>query len=146
MSYISEKVAYLDGLAEGLGIEDDKQGKLLRGIIEALGAIAEELEDQDEAMNDLSDCVDDLSDEIDSIDECLFDEDDEDDEDEEEPLEDDFLEVVCPSCGETIYFDEDMLDSEDGLICPNCNEPVEIHVCDGECGCCDEDCGTDDEE
>ena len=59
MSYISEKVAYLDGLAEGLGIEDDKQGKLLRGIIEALGAIAEELEDQDEAMNDLSDCVDD---------------------------------------------------------------------------------------
>lgn len=140
MSYISEKVAYLDGLAEGLGIEDDKQGKLLRGIIEALGAIAEELEDQDEAMNDLSDCVDDLYDEIDSIDECLFDEDD------EEPLEDDFLEVVCPSCGETIYFDEDMLDSEDGLICPNCNEPVEIHVCDGECGCCDEDCGTDDEE
>ena len=71
---------------------------------------------------------------------------DEDDEDDEEPLEDDFLEVVCPSCGETIYFDEDMLDSEDGLICPNCNEPVEIHVCDGECGCCDEDCGTDDEE
>ena len=61
-------------------------------------------------------------------------------------MEDDFLEVVCPSCGETIYFDEDMLDSEDGLICPNCNEPVEIHVCDGECGCCDEDCGTDDEE
>lgn len=146
MSYISEKVAYLDGLAEGLGIEDDKQGKLLRGIIEALGAIAEELEDQDEAMNDLSDCVDDLYDEIDSIDECLFDEDDEDDEDDEEPLGDDFLEVVCPSCGETIYFDEDMLDSEDGLICPNCNEPVEIHVCDGECGCCDEDCGTDDEE
>jgi uncharacterized protein YbaR (Trm112 family) len=24
--------------------------------------------------------------------------------------------------GETVYFDEEMIDSEDGLICPNCNE------------------------
>jgi len=89
MSYISEKVAYLEGLADGLGIDDDKQGKLLRGIIETLGAIAESLDEQDEALDDLSDCVDDIYDEIDSIDECLF----EDDEDDEE--EDDFLEIVC---------------------------------------------------
>lgn len=34
MSYISEKGAYLDGLADGLGVtEEDKQGKLLRGIM-----------------------------------------------------------------------------------------------------------------
>lgn len=136
MSYISEKVAYLDGLADGLGIEaDDKYGKLLRGIIDALGAIAEEMEEQSEAVDDLSDCVDDLYDEIDQLDACLFD--DEDDEYDEE--DDSFLEVVCPSCGEIIYFDEEMLDSEDGLICPACNEPVEIAFCDGDCGCCDEE-------
>ena len=52
MSYISEKVAYLDGLADGLAIDDEKQGKLLRGIIDALGAIAEELEEQNEAYDD----------------------------------------------------------------------------------------------
>ena len=39
MSYISEKVAYLDGLADGIGIEDDKQGKLLRGIIDEMETI-----------------------------------------------------------------------------------------------------------
>lgn len=51
------------------------------------------------------------------------------------------MEVVCPSCGETIYFDEDMLDSEDGLICPNCNEPVEIDL-----SCVDaQDDGEDDD-
>ena len=44
--------------------------------------------------------------------------------------DDDFFEVVCPSCGETIYFDEDMLDNPDGLICPNCNEPIEINIAD----------------
>ena len=53
--------------------------------------------------------------------------DDDEDEDEED---DDFFEVVCPSCGETIYFDEDMLDNPDGLICPNCNEPIEINIAD----------------
>ena len=136
MSYISEKVAYLDGLADGLGIEDEKQGKLLRGSIDVLSAIAEELEEQDESLDDLSGCIDHLYDEIDQIDESLFSDDDEEDAFDE----DGFLEVVCPSCGETIYFDEEMLDAEEGLICPSCNEPVSINICDCdcECGCCDE--------
>ena len=58
MSYISEKVAYLDGLADGLKLKDEGTDKVLRGIIETLGAIAEALEEQDESIDDLSDCVD----------------------------------------------------------------------------------------
>lgn len=132
MSYISEKVAYLDGLADGIGIEDDKQGKLLRGIIDALGAIAEELEEQSEAYDDLSDCVDEIYEELDAIDCELYGDEDEED--------NGFMEIVCPSCGETIYFDEDMLDSEDGLICPTCNEPVDIQISCGDCNCgCEDD-------
>lgn len=132
MSYISEKVAYLDGLADGIGIEDDKQGKLLRGIIDALGAIAEELEEQSEAYDDLSDCVDEIYEELDAIDCELYGDEDGDD--------NGFMEIVCPSCGETIYFDEDMLDSEDGLICPACNEPVDIQISCGDCNCgCEDD-------
>ena len=81
--------------------------------------------------------LDELYDELEEFDDA-FDDDDEDD----ELDEDDFLEVVCPSCGETIYFDESMLDSEDGLICPSCNEPIDIEVCccdECDCGCCDGD-------
>lgn len=132
MSYISEKVAYLDGLADGMELSaDDKYGKLFRGILEALHTVAEQIDDHDEYMEDLSDSIDDLYDEIELIDEVIFEDEDE---------EDDFMEVTCPECGETIYFDEDMLDSEDGLICPNCNHAVEIDVCDCdcECGCCEE--------
>ena len=42
---------------------------------------------------------------------------DEDGDDED----DDFVELQCPECGETIYFDEDMLESGEELLCPNCN-------------------------
>ncbi len=120
MSYISEKVAYLDGLAEGLSIDDSKEGKLLRSIIDVLGSIAEQLEEHDEALDDVNDCVEDLYETL-----------DEDDKDQDGDEDQEFFEIVCPSCGETIYFDEDMLDSEDGLICPCCNEPIEINLVNG---------------
>ena len=51
MSRISEKVAYLDGLMEGLEIEDAKQKKLFNAIIDALDTIAEELSDHDDAID-----------------------------------------------------------------------------------------------
>ena len=120
MSYISEKVAYLDGLAEGLSIDDSKEGKLLRSIIDVLGSIAEQLEEHDEALDDVNDCVEDLYETL-----------DEDDKDQDGDEDQEFFEIVCPSCGETIYFDEDMLDSKDGLICPCCNEPIEINLVNG---------------
>ena len=136
MSYISEKVAYLGGLADGLGLGDDKEDKLLRGIIDALSAIAEEMEEQSDSLDDLSECIDGIYDELDEL-----------DDDEDEGIdEDDFFEVVCPSCGETIYFDEDMLDNPEGLICPNCNEPVELHLdCDCGCDACDCEVKPDEE-
>ena len=133
MSYISEKVSYLDGLADGMNIAEDKNGKLLKGIIDALGAIAEELEEQSDMLDDLSDCVDDIYEELDDL---------EEDDDDEDFDDDDFVEVECPSCGETVYFDVDMVDSEEGLICPNCNAPIELDIPCG-CGC---GCGCEDEE
>lgn len=129
MSYISEKIAYLDGLADGQEIGEEKHGKVIRGIIDALGAIAEELEEQNEAIDDLSDCIDEIYDELDDLEDVLDDEFD----------EDDFVEIDCPECGETIYFDMDMLDTEDGLLCPNCNAKIELEItecdCDCDCGC-----------
>lgn len=92
----------------------------------------EELEEQSEAYDDLSDCVDEIYEELDAIDCELYGDEDEED--------NGFMEIVCPSCGETIYFDEDMLDSEDGLICPACNEPVDIQISCGDCNCgCEDD-------
>ena len=133
MSKISEKISYLKGLCEGVDLKDDVYGKLFRAVIDTLDAVSEEIEDHDLAIQDISDDLDDVFDDLDDLDDAVFGEDDDGFEDEED---DGFFEAVCPSCGGVIYFDEDMLDNEDGLICPHCNEPVDIDIF----------CGDDPEE
>ena len=124
MSKISEKVAYLDGLMEGLDLEDVKLKKLFTAVIDALDEIAEEISDHEDAIAEIDESLDEVYDAMDDYDEILFGEDDEDEEEED----DDFFEVVCPNCGETVYFDEDMLDSPEGLLCPNCNETIDLSI------------------
>ena len=124
MSKISEKVAYLDGLMEGLDLEDVKLKKLFTAVIDALDEIAEEISDHEDAIAEIDESLDEVYDTMDDYDEILFGEDDEDEEEED----DDFFEVVCPNCGETVYFDEDMLDNPEGLLCPNCNETIDLSI------------------
>lgn len=134
MGYMKEKVAYLRGLADGMEIGGDAQGKLLLAMIEAMDEMAGTIDENEEAIIDLDECIDDICDELSDIDECLdalIDDDDEcdcccDD------FDDDFVEVECPHCGETVYFDQDMLESDEELICPNCNKPVIPTVRDDE--------------
>ena len=128
MSRISEKVAYLDCLLEGLNIKEDKYAKIFTAIVDALDLVAEEISDHEDTLADLDDSVEEIFENLDEYDDFLYG--DEDEEEEDEFDEDDFFEIVCPNCGETIYFDQDMLDTPDGLICPNCNEPIELHIPD----------------
>ena len=127
MSRISEKVAYLDGLMEGLSIHEDKYAKIFTAIVDTLDLIAEEMADHEDTLADLDESVEEIFESLDEYDDFLYGDEDEDEE-EDDFDEDDFFEIVCPSCGETIYFDQDMLDTPDGLICPNCNEPIELHI------------------
>ncbi len=115
MSYIKEKVAYLRGLAEGLGVGSDSTGKLISEIIATLDVMADAVDENEAAIMELDECVDDIYEEIDNIDELLYDEEDDDD---------DFVEFECPNCGETAYFDKDMLENSEDLICPACNAPI----------------------
>lgn len=116
MGYMKEKVAYIRGLAEGLEIGGDAQGKVLNAMIAAMDEMADAIDENEVAMAEVDECLDDIYDELDSIEECVFDDEDDDD--------DDFVEVECPECGETVYFDEDMLESGEELICPNCNATI----------------------
>ena len=144
MSYISERVAYLNGLADGINLDEDaRYGKLLRGIIDVLGAVSEELDFQNDTVEDLTESIDQISEDVEELEEAVFEEEDFEcdgncDECDEEC--DGFFEIVCPNCGETIYADMDMIDSEDGIICPSCNEIVDVRLCDGACDACEEPC------
>ena len=124
MGYNKEKVAYLRGVVDGMDLADDKYGKLFKLIVETLDEMADTVDENEEAIIDMDECIDDICDELSDIDECLDALCDCCDCDKCDFCDDDFVEVECPHCGETIYFDEDMLTEDGALICPNCNKPV----------------------
>ena len=139
----SEKVAYVKGLAEGLGYDDtSKEGKILAAILDILEDVAHDIEDLEENAWDLGEAIDQVSDDLSDLEDIVYDEDyddddDEDDEDEcegccgccededDEDYEPVFYEVTCPACSNTITIDEDVLDLG-SIECPNCGETLEF--------------------
>ena len=139
---ISEKVAYLKGLAEGLNIdtEKSKEGKLISvmiGILEEIGMSIEDLEESAEALGEEIDAI---SDDLSDVEKVVYDDEDEDDDECGCGCDDDdFSEVECTNCGETLMIDESVL--EEGVIqCPGCKQKFALDLSD-ECGCEDDDCG-----
>ena len=126
---VSEKVAYLKGLADGLGIKDStNEGKLMLAVIDVLEAMADDIEAVDAHAKDLSDCISDINEDMEYLEDlCIGDMDDEADDDDENYDDDDDdddactgccgscgdeqeYEVTCPKCGETITVYEEDLD------------------------------------
>lgn len=127
---ITEKVAYLKGLAEGMELDTGKkEGKLLAAIIDVLEDIALELADIEDAQEELGDGLDAVSDDLEDVEDLLYGDDDDDGEYELDDLGEDeeCYATTCPTCEESIYFDESVL--EDGqVICPNCGERLEFDL------------------
>ena len=127
---ITEKVAYLKGLMEGMKIDTEtNEGKILSAMVDILEDIGLELEDLWNAQGELEDGLDVVSDDLEDIEDIVYDEDDEESFDYEDDAEEDedCYATTCPTCEETIYFDESVL--EDGeVICPNCGEKLEFDM------------------
>ncbi len=127
---ISEKVAYLKGLAEGLNLdtEKSKEGKLISvmiGILEEIGLSIEDLEENSQALGEE---IDVLSDDLSDVEDVVFDEDEDEDEDDED-YDDDWFEVECPTCEEPLVIDDKAL--ADGMVqCPNCHDKFALDLSD----------------
>lgn len=146
---IKEKVAYLKGLADGLGLDaETKEGKLISVIIDTLADMADEIEELSENALDIGEELDAISDDLADVEELLFDDDcdDEDYDDEFGDFDDEdgcdcgccdgdddcfAYEVACPSCGSEIVLDESDL-AEGSVKCPSCGEELEFEF--GEAG------------
>ncbi|MDR2572031.1 MAG: hypothetical protein LBD23_17270, partial [Oscillospiraceae bacterium] len=76
---IKEKVAYLEGLAEGMAIEENEHGKLLLAIIDTLSDMADEIEELNENALDLGEELDVLSSDLADVEDFLLDYEDYDD-------------------------------------------------------------------
>ena len=124
---ISEKVAYLKGLAEGLDLDTQKskEGKLISVMIGILEEVAMSIEDLEENALALGEEIDVLSDDLADVEDVVFEDEDEDDEDDE----DDYFEVECPNCEEPLVIDEDALE-EGVVVCPNCETKFALDLTD----------------
>ena len=130
-----EKVAYLKGLAEGIEISSEtKEGKLLTGILDALGDIAEALKNLEKGQEELSVYAEELDEDLGALEKAFIknniDFDDYDFDDLYEDYEDfgdleGSAKINCPECGELILFDLD--DIEDNSVsCPECASEISV--------------------
>ncbi len=123
---ISEKVAYLKGLAEGLNLdtEKSKEGKLISVMIGILEEVGLSIEDLEENAHALGEEIDALSDDLADVESVVYDE-----ENEDEDFDDDWFEVECPNCEEPLVIDDKAL--ADGFIqCPNCQTKFSLDLSD----------------
>ena len=122
---ISEKVAYLKGLAEGLALDtESKEGKLIAAIIDVLDDMSEKFEDLEDELCDVEDGLDAVSDDLCEVEEALYElEDDDDEYDADEDDDEEYFETTCPVC------EEDTLESGE-IRCPNCGEKLEFDLSD----------------
>lgn len=151
---VTEKVAYLKGLAEGMEIAaDSKEGKLLKAITDVLADLAVSVEDLEDYTSELSEQVDEIDEDLDALEGEIYGDEDDDacccdcEDDDEEDWDTEFYDVTCPNCNEEFSVDEETL-LDGGIDCPSCGEHLEFDIEE----CCDEDdcdcgcCGHDHEE
>ena len=138
---LSEKVAYLKGVAEGLKFDPEKtnEGKLISIMMDILEHIALNSEENDDSIQALADQLDDVSDSLSMVEDYVYSDDydfgdydeDDDEDDAEEALaaleEDGFFELECPNCDDTLVVDKSVLESG-RVVCPGCVQEFEIEL------------------
>lgn len=140
---VSEKVAYLRGLMDGLELdEDSKESKLFAAIVDTLDEIASEVSDFEEEIEDLADYVEELDEDLGDLEEFVYELDDDcdcccDDDDDYDCCCDDCdncdcIEFTCPACGEDVCVDVDLIDDDGHTDCPNCGEDIEFDIIEEE--------------
>ena len=138
---LSEKAAYIQGLADGLDLDETtKEGKLIAALIDLVGEMTDAIGEIDEDLDTLNDYIEEIDEDLGAVEEYLYDDCDCDcdcdeyecdgnccDCDEDCEFDDeDYFEIECPACGDVICFDGS-IDPEE-LACPACGEKIECLV------------------
>ena len=121
---ITEKVAYLKGLIEGLGLDKTtKEGKII-------DAMADILDDLALTVADNCDQIDAIDEDLEALEEYVYEDFDFDDDNYDDIFgdsDDDVgeYEFECPNCHEIVFIDESVFDEGKEIECPNCGAKLE---------------------
>jgi len=151
---IKERVAYLEGLAEGMNIQDTEHGRFYVALVDTIKEMAEEVDELSENAFDLGEEIDVISRDLSEVEEFLLDEDyDDEDEDFDFDFEDDedfegegcnkeggfccdfdgdddvefTISITCPECDTELELDEEDVANE-SVTCESCNNVLELEI------------------
>lgn len=127
MSELTNRAAYLKGLAEGMNLNKETcEGKLISEIIDFLNDAAAEICAIDNEQGFIADKLDDMDEEIEVIGDEVFSDFYDDDEDEAFDFEDEEeFAIKCRECSEEITVThDDLIDGE--VTCPHCGTIIEF--------------------
>ena len=122
---ISEKVAYIQGLYDGLGLDGEKSGeaRILSELLDVMKEVGQRIDGIDTVLDGFDEELDTLGDTVAELEDAVFDEDNDGGDGEDDgfdgDLDEDFFEIPCPTCGEDLVVDDEALAA--GVVdCPAC--------------------------
>lgn len=142
MEKLIKKTAYIKGLCDGLNISDStNEGKVLLAIVDLLEDMTEEMIDLRESYEELDTFVDAIDESVSEMEEYMYEDEFYHDHDcgccdDEE----DYVDITCPNCEDSIVFDKEMLEEDGEISCPNCGKVI---IFEASCG--GHDCSCEDE-
>ena len=133
MSKLTDRISYLQGLAEGMRLNPEKDShRLILGILEILGDVGESYEALAESHKELSEYVDAIDEDLAEVEAEFYDDGADDaDEDEDDGDFESTIEYECPHCHKMVNIDPDDVDFDDETECPFCGEDLFPELPDG---------------
>ena len=133
MSKLTDRISYLQGLAEGMKLNTEKDSnRLIVEILNILGDVGDAFEALAESHGELSDYVESIDEDLADLEADLYDDDDEElAEDEDEDFEGSLIEYECPHCGKMVQIDADDVDFDEDALCPECGKELFPELPDG---------------
>ncbi|MBR2925121.1 MAG: zinc ribbon domain-containing protein [Clostridia bacterium] len=143
MANITERTAYLRGLADGLNLDKEKaENKLLLEMLNVLDELAQHITETDADLDELAEYVEDMDADLADVEEVLFDDEDDCDccdhdcdcEDCDCDCDDcdcdcdHELAFSCPNCGKTVMISASDIDFDESPVCSACGEPFFVDV------------------
>lgn len=129
MSNLTDRAAYLRGLAEGMGITKEKnENKLLLEMLDLMDEMAQKVMELDGDIGELEEYVEDLDSDLGDMEEALFGDDEECDCGEDgcegcDGCDDEELSFDCPHCGKTVLVKASDIDYDESPVCEHCGQP-----------------------
>ena len=132
MSELTDRVAFLRGLAEGMQLDASKpEAKMILKMLELMDEIAKDNDDLHKQLDELNEYMESIDEDLSDMEEDIYGDmsdadEEEEDEDEEDEEDDDerTVEYSCPYCGEVMVFDVERFDFDEDYLCPNCHKPL----------------------